>query len=41
MPPHKNRPLVKAAVPALRKFCGAAVFSCRGAAPAAVCCAGK
>ena len=26
----KNRPLVKAAVPALRKFCGAAVFSCRG-----------
>ena len=26
----KNRPLVKAAVPALRKFCGAAVFSCKG-----------
>jgi hypothetical protein len=26
----KNRPLIKAAVPALRKFCGAAVFSCRG-----------
>ena len=31
MPPHeKSRPLVKAAVPALRKFCGAAVFSCKG-----------
>ena len=26
----KNRPLVKAAVPALRKSCGAAVFSCKG-----------
>lgn len=26
----KNRPLVKAAVTALRKFCGAAVFSCKG-----------
>ena len=27
--------------PAPRRFCGAAVFSCKGAAPAAVYCAGS